>query len=405
MKKRLLSLLMALCLMLTLAPAAFAADTSGLQTLIDNAAAGSTIDLTSDYTLTEPITINKAITINGGNHTITYNGSGAAIEVTATNAVSLENLIVNATASGGRGIAVNTQQMNLTLTGCTLNVHSRGINIYADDPTNTQDGLDVTGSLTLDNTKILNSQVSNYATNTTVGDTRGISVYRVQGGEITIENNSEIKGFGYSINSVAAADSTGFRNGEGTVYNITNSTIIGWSALNIWSANTEYNFKNCTLVGINTLSGSWNGFSTIRVNDNIYGGHTDKASVITFKGGSVTAKQFGTALESAFTVDKELQTQFVFEKNGFTKVSIRCYAPDGDAKMFCFYPGTNGDAYLVSEKVKGLTSNTTQIYGDIENVSSVGDIASQFDAGVAAVEENPGIVTVEQACNEGGNIG
>ena len=78
MKKRLLSALLALCMMLTMAPVAFAAgntltvsDEATLRSAINSAQNGDTIQLTSDIAITAPIVVaNKTITLNLAGHTI-----------------------------------------------------------------------------------------------------------------------------------------------------------------------------------------------------------------------------------------------------------------------------------------------------------------------------------------------
>lgn len=200
-KKKMLSIVLTFCLLFSLVPAVHAADTSGLQSLIDNAADSATISLQQSYTLTDTVVIDKEITMEGNGNTITYSGAGSAISVTTESPVALNSVTINAESSGARGLDINTQQMNVTLTGCTLRVNNRGIQIYVADPENAGKALDVTGSLILDSTSILNSQIDEYTTSATVGDTRGLNVYRVKNGTITLRNNSNIKGFGYSINT------------------------------------------------------------------------------------------------------------------------------------------------------------------------------------------------------------
>lgn len=217
MRKKFLSLLTALCLMISLVPAALAANTSGLQTLIDSAEAGSTIELTSDYTLTDTVTINKAITIKGGGHTITYNGSGSALTVTATAEVELQNLTINATNNNAYAVNLTSSQPDFTLDSCTINVGNRGINMY---PSGGCTG----GQLTINNSTIKNSRVTgDYADNTSVGDTRGIALYEVKNSDIDI-TNSHIYGFGYSINTSANQTSNGTRPG-GNRFDLTDTEI------------------------------------------------------------------------------------------------------------------------------------------------------------------------------------
>lgn len=70
---------------------------STLQQAIKNAAKTSPVLLLSDVTLSDTLTINKSLTINGNNKTITCSSeiaSGALLDVTANN-VSIENLTVN----------------------------------------------------------------------------------------------------------------------------------------------------------------------------------------------------------------------------------------------------------------------------------------------------------------------
>lgn len=310
-RKRFFSLLTALCLMLAMAPAAFAADSSGLQTLINNADTGGTIELTSDYTLTEPVIINKAVTINGNGYSVTAASGQNAFNVTA-GGVTLNRLTITAS---GSGYGINSTGSGLTVSNCDINAATRGINFYPEN--NPRATLNVSG------TTIKNSAVSNYNTTANYSsDNRGISTADVLGGTVTISDSS-ILGFKYSINAMVSPESSAavsLRDGQGTSFNISGSTIKGWTALNIWSAATSFTFTDCTLVGINTLSGESNANSTIQANNGIYGNTSGKSSVVTFKGGCVTAVKYSTAAQSIFNVDNEFQTQFKFET--YTKNNV-----------------------------------------------------------------------------------
>lgn len=373
MKKKVLSLLTALCLMLSLVPAAFAAGTGvttedALRTAV---ASGGTVTLGADINLSSPLEINTAVVIDGTTtkYSITAPSGQNAINASVSG-VEVKNLKINVS---GNGYGVNSTGSSLTVTNCEISAVKRGISFY---PAN-----GAGAALTVTGTTIKNPNISNYDTSAQYGDYRAVATNNVKNGTVTISNSS-LLGYGYSINALVANDSTGLRDGNGTVFNITNTTIKGWTALNMWSANTKFNFTNCTLVGINTLDGGMNGFSIIRANDGMYGGYTNKESVVTIKGGSMTAKQYGSALETAFTVDRELQTKFVFETYGLKKtpVDIQCYAPDGEASVFCFYPYVNIDEYLV-KKVINLNSNATQTIGDIAAFGSTAAVLNdgEFD--------------------------
>lgn len=76
MKKRLLSAFLAVMMVLTMAPVAFAADDDGVKsydelvTAISNASDKDTIKLANDITLTDTLSINKNVTLDGQGHTI-----------------------------------------------------------------------------------------------------------------------------------------------------------------------------------------------------------------------------------------------------------------------------------------------------------------------------------------------
>lgn len=384
--KKILSLLMALVMCLSLLPSvAFAAeDTSGLQTIINNAAAGSTVTLTDNYILTDTVTIDKAITIDGNGKTITITGSNKdALNITA-DGVTVKNLNIVT----DYGNAVNCTAKTLTVEGCNILTTKRGVNFTATNYPN--------AALTVKNTVIKNKNVSNYDTSADYGnDNRGINACDVKGGSVTIDG-CQILGFKYSINALVLApnaNGTGLRDGEKTTYTLTNNIVKGWTALSIWSANTNFNITSCTLVGINAVEGgSWNAYSTIKANDGIYGSATDKSSVVTLNGGVVKAVQINDNAESAFSVDDTLQTQFVFEDT----VDVELYGPAGSQLgLFNFYWATSqadANAYINSIDTLGnieLAAGTTEQY--LSGIST---------ANVVAEEELP--VTFEP-CHVGGN--
>lgn len=354
MKKYLLTFAMGLLLALALAPAAFAADVSNQEEFEAAITEGNTINLTTNITFTSTVEVDKSVTINGNDFEISAPNNANVLLITeGANNVVLNSLKINA---AGSGFGIYARGPHLTVSECVINASNRGMTFY---PVNGQNA-----TLDVSNTNIYNTNVTDYDLAASYGDNRGISVSNVTSGEIDIDT-CEIYGFGYSLNFVNDPDETGLRDGNGTIYNVNNSIVKGWSALNIWTANSDINLTNCTLVGINGLEGSWNGFSTIRANDGIYGGYTNKETVVTIKGGSVVSKQYSTALQTPFTVDRELQTEFVFQKNGRDKVNIEVYSINSEAYVFCFYPNVDGDSYLNSSKVEGYPENCTISSGSL----------------------------------------
>lgn len=86
MKRRLLSAFLAVMMVLTMAPVAFAADGNAtLQSKIDEAANGSTVTLDKDYTENIIIKSGKNITLDLGSNKLTNNGGDTiTVELGAT---------------------------------------------------------------------------------------------------------------------------------------------------------------------------------------------------------------------------------------------------------------------------------------------------------------------------------
>lgn len=348
MKKYLLTFAMGLLLALALAPAAFAADVSSQSEFEAAITPGNTINLTSDITLSSTMVIDETVTINGNGHKILFEGTGSdyALNVVADN-VNLNSVTIDA-ASSGYGVYITGS--NPTLTSCNVYADERGVSFSPSVTAN--------AAITLNNTNIYNTEVTDYDTQAHQGDYRGLATLNLDNGTVTM-NGGGIYGFAYSINALVNEDANGLRDGNGTDFLISNATIEGWTALNMWSADSNYTFTNCQLVGINRSSGPSDAFSTIMAND-AYKGNEDNESVITIQGGSVVSKQYGTAIQTPFGVDAGLQTKFVFELYDDTDyVTIDIYTSTLQAYLFTFSPGSDGDSYLNSSKVQGLNDNTS----------------------------------------------
>ena len=120
------------------------------------AKAGETITLLADMTSSDPVTINKSITLDGNGKTLTYTGSNRAINVDNADSdadLTIKNLTVDCTASYcERGISYNDSG-ELTLEGVTV----KGTNVtYAlnlpgssDNATVTINNSSLTGNIAL----------------------------------------------------------------------------------------------------------------------------------------------------------------------------------------------------------------------------------------------------------------
>lgn len=365
MKKRFLSLLMVFCLMLSLAPAAFATDADDLQTRINNAEAGSTVTLSGNETISSTITINKALTLEGNGNTLTMTGGTYAIKVDTNDAVTIKNLTVEATTTGGRGVLLNKTQPNATLDNCTLTVNNRGVG-FSDDGT-------TAGTVTIQNSTIQNSQIpsdasyDNWALCT--ADTRGIAMWNTKGLTLNIDN-STIQGFAYTVNLTGDADNNGIRDFTGTTVNVkNNSKLKGWTAFNVWSAYTTFNIENSYLLGINTWSGGNNDFATIVVNDDIYGKDWGQASANEFNitGGTITNAKTGTNKQQLFRIDNKGITKVNFSKytQGRKSYNVSIIDGTGDSTSVFFSGfGTLPDGWTdwMNSRVTGNTNCTLTGY-------------------------------------------
>ena len=309
-------LAVALCLAFTaIMPVADASDddgTDGLQDIIDGAS--TSISLTRNYNTTATVDVENGITINGNGYSINYTGNGSALDISATSLVTINNLNVNATTNGAYGITISSTDPNVKLSECTIKADTRGISMYPVGGS--------TGSyLEITSTDILNSRITDYENDTTVGDTRGIALFDVENSQIKVLNGSTIRGFGYSINTSNNLEN-GIRAG-GNTYTIEDSSITGWSAFNVWTVGNTFNITNSILKGISDLDGEWNNFATFVINNGIYNGTAGAANNVNIKGGEVSAYKNGTADHNCFLESSETRTNFTFIMNGSDYVTLK----------------------------------------------------------------------------------
>lgn len=312
MKKQLVSILTAGCLMAAMVPAAFAADSSMSEEEFRKAVSdGGEVTLTSDVTLSSTLEIKGGVTINGSGYTITYTPTAQsyAVDVQTNEPVTFRNVTIDATAgSMTSGISVQNCVPELTLDDTTLNVMRWGI---AFNPTGTGAKLNVQN-----HSVIQNERVSDYETEAAYGDYRGISLADAKQAEINV-SDSTIQGFGYTVNLTGTLVD-GVRDFEGTKISVTDSKLMGWTAFNIWSCNTIFSITDSDLWGINTSNGSSDGFAAVVLNNDIYGdpGNAQpsnaKPNSLTFNGGSIGGYKYGAADEGLIRVGNQLATKFEF---------------------------------------------------------------------------------------------
>ena len=237
-----------------------------LKDAIDNEQV-STIKVVKNFDINSPLTLNREITIVGDSDAkITYTGAKGTnlFVVTTDEQIVLRDL--SGKTLNGRVMALDTESPHVLMEGCIFYTKERGISFV-------QDGIVKDAVLTLDNTKIRCTQTvtnDNYDEDTAIGDYRGISVYDVQDSTITLQNGSELSGFGYCINVTGTNGSQQIVNNSGLNISIKNSLLRGWTGFNVWGSFAEYQIIDSTILGINNSSGSSNSFSAITFNGDIY---------------------------------------------------------------------------------------------------------------------------------------
>lgn len=239
-----------------------------LEDAIDYASSGDTVELLSSVEVANTLNIDTGIVLQGSEDAyITFTGaSGKTLfDVTTNEQVTLKN--VYGEAVNGRIMVLNASSPHVTFENCEFYAKERGISF-------TENGIAENASLILDGTKIFCTQNvpkdGDFSKEAAIGDVRGISVFDVKNSEIILRNNSELSGFGYSINVAGTNGGSAIVDNSGLVITIEDSLIRGWTSLNVWGSFAKYNIIDSYILGINNSTGEWDSFSAITFNGDIY---------------------------------------------------------------------------------------------------------------------------------------
>ncbi len=243
------------------------ADATG-QNIIDIVADKSVnaINMTQDITLDKGLAINKDIDVFGNDKKLTIT-NGDAFIINSKVKLSLNNLTVDAIGTASRGISIGYDiDFDVTLNSTVLLTNARGIsNSGVEDKTKTEK---IQSKIVINNSELRNKRISDPETDVIYDDTRGLSLFDCMG-TVSI-NSSKIYGYRYGIN-VSGDNPRAQDNNLGLDVTVSNSTINAWGTFNIWGSYGNYVIKGSTLKGINKLVGGSNSFSTIVLNNDIYG--------------------------------------------------------------------------------------------------------------------------------------
>ncbi len=374
--RKITSILLAFVLALTLVPTAWAEDEvakigdtpyTSLDDALSSAKAGDVITLTADVTINNSLTIDKAITIDGGEEKHAIKGESQqyifTINTGGTSAqVTLKNLTLEAVNSFGRAIGLGTDNqaingLNLSVENCRILTKQRGISVYSDN--NSAMTLNVKGT----EISLLKSDGTAYnyeiAYNPDI-ETSGIFLWQMGNSEVNI-TASTIQGFAYDITYRQSVANTK------TTVTIDNSTLKGRAGINDFSCGTEWNVTGCDIRGINNESGSTEGFACVVLNS----GSSDLIC-------NVNNTQFTTYFNEAGKENK-YATEYLFSNRGSNNKIIVDKTTEG---------GSAASAYSVLSGDKGgINSRGTdpniELYGGTYNVDPTAYLAAGYTAAKA----------------------
>ena len=281
---------------------AWATNVATLPELQAALAAGGEITLTDNINAgTTQLNIAKATTIDGQGQFVITSTRTDVVEVRTSEAVLLKDITLYAKNSNGRGVGVYNNVTNITLDGVKINTNLRGVTYYEDANTNSSlviknsviqyiyNGSGV--SVTVDefgnpdpNTDYNAIAAGRYA--------RGISLWEMTNSTVTIDN-SLIQGFDYCVNCAPDGEN-GNNDYSGTKIKATNTTFKGRCAYNIHVANGEFEFTDCSVVGINRFEGPTESFACFVLD------YWSSDCLLTINGGSFASAVFpGNATANA----------------------------------------------------------------------------------------------------------
>ncbi len=312
---RLISALLAMAMVLSMTPFAWAADETvtdfaGLKNAITSATAGDTITLGADITMTEKLTINKNITIVGGDYTITgvsndvsvyFEISGGVLTISDATLTGFGDTAATSTGTGvfkipaeadastsgivATGLTVekfnraafDVRKGSFTITDCIINCDNGQKNMLTKGVVaGYDDNSSVTGTITGGQ---INGADSDFATEDGSGWTAsGIEVS--VGASVVVE--------GVSIESmkggISVARNYGPSNGTASV-TVKDCTITAYDfALRIFESNSSFPTPKGT-AQLTVESGTYKGDVRISKTGDTTGGNTSN-STITITGGT-----------------------------------------------------------------------------------------------------------------------
>lgn len=314
---------------------AFAGNVGTLQELKNALAAGGDITLTANITSAEQLNITKATTIDGQGLYTLIGTAQEVIYVRTSSPVVFKNLTLFAKNDNGRGIAIEDEDLktNITIDNVVINTKRRAVTYYAGSngssltvKNSTFQYVRTGSGVTVSIDEFGNpSSDADYNTIVAGCDARGIALWEMKNFTLTVDN-STLQGFDYVINCGPGAG-YGDNNYEGTKVIAKNSVFKGRCAYNVHVQNAEFEFTDCTVVGVNRFLGPSESFACF-----VFDGSSNNCK-LTINGGSFASAVFpGNA-----TVNENAREFFVTSRGSNNTIVVNnaqytCPKEYGNAK-------------------------------------------------------------------------
>ena len=385
---------------------------AGFDTLTDaiaKAEAGDVVTMIRDVKMSEILTVNKAITLNGNGKTLTST-AGRAINVSGVNGVTIKKLTIN--ASGERAINIIQNATNVTIDNVTATAANYTVNVASSAPeakvainNSNLTGLNVVnvaaenaqvtingGTITCNdqnanenyaalalNKAAVNAKI--VATGVTF-DIKGDSVKAsngAEGGSIKIDGEEagnkivaviEYEGTDNYYSFTTLADAVAAANAGETVKLIANAT--GAGVVIDKDITIDFNGKTYSFnEGVGSTGTKTNGFQIL-------------------KGNNVTLKK-GT-----LNVDAEAAANFYILVQNYANLTVENMNLDGT--NLDKYSATDGDSYVLSNNC-----GTVNVIGSTIKANDEGDLAFALDACLKESYDRP-TVNVASSSTINGNV-
>ena len=347
------------------------ANFTDLQTEINNAPSGATINLESDYSISKTISINKPITINGNGHVIDASGQCGIFHSFSDNVILKDITFKNANTSYGSAVYFEKNSRNSFLSNCSVSgiftnnvADMGGVVEFANNAYNCS----VSGIFSNNRMHAVyfNANASDCTISASfINNTAGDGVVNFKGNVLNSFICSNFTDNSASGNGAGLFFSSEVRNSKIQSNFINNHANLDGGAIMFWRdvVNSEIsgNFKN-------NSAKRWGGAIYLKnaVNSEISGNFTDNSA---YYGGAIYSQNiYDSAISADFTRNSALDNGGAIYSDNAVNSNISGNFKDNQAKFL-------GHAIFIESKTlncrfSGIFINNSRI---LDEFTSVGD--------------------------------